>query len=462
MNPIINKIPGQRSQVSGHIHFIGIGGIGMSAIARILKSQGEIITGSDSEPSKLTEELREEGIEVFYNHNKNNISKDTQLVVYTAAVLENNPELKEAKKRKIPCVTYSESLGQISKEHFTIAITGSHGKSTITSMLGFAMNKLKLDPTVLVGTLIPQLNNKNTIIGKSKYFVCEACEYKRTFLNLHPTAVLINNIDPDHFDYFKDEKDYQRAYIELMEKIPQNGFVIANYDDKLTKEACQKLKNKKIIYFSHKNKNIPYYLDQENNFYINKQKKGKLKLKIFGAHNYQNALAVLTLLDQLNIDVKKAMKFIQEFTGSWRRFEYKGKINNAKIFDDYGHHPTEIKATLRAAKEQFPNKKIIVCFQPHQYNRTRNLLKEFATSFTDADSVIIPNIYKVRDNQEDQKAVTTQILVNEISKHHKNVKNGRGFKNTAKILKETLNKDHMCLIMGAGDVFKITEMLEPD
>src|SRR3989339_119718 len=412
MNPIINKIPGQRSQVSGHIHFIGIGGIGMSAIARILKSQGEIITGSDSEPSKLTEELREEGIEVFYNHNKNNISKDTQLVVYTAAVLENNPELKEAKKRKIPCVTYSESLGQISKEHFTIAITGSHGKSTITSMLGFAMNKLKLDPTVLVGTLIPQLNNKNTIIGKSKYFVCEACEYKRTFLNLHPTAVLINNIDPDHFDYFKDEKDYQRAYIELMEKIPQNGFVIANYDDKLTKEACQKLKNKKIIYFSHKNKNIPYYLDQENNFYINKQKKGKL--------------------------------------------------NNAKIFDDYGHHPTEIKATLRAAKEQFPNKKIIVCFQPHQYNRTRNLLKEFATSFTDADSVIIPNIYKVRDNQEDQKAVTTQILVNEISKHHKNVKNGRGFKNTAKILKETLNKDHMCLIMGAGDVFKITEMLEPD
>ena len=385
------------------IHFIGIGGIGISAIARMLLLQGKIISGSDRDETKVTEELRKAGATIFIGQKKENIPTECDLVIYTVAIPETDPEFMEVKKRGIKMLTYPQTLNIISKEKYTIAVSGTHGKTTVTAMVAKVMIDAGLDPTVIVGSLLnrppsPSLSNEgealtNFIMGKSKYLVVEADEYKKSFHNLEPSILVINNLDLDHLDFYKDLADIQASFLYLAKKLPADGFLICN----------TKLPNLKPI-IENVNCKIVDYGELEI----------KEKLLVPGEHNRQNAKTAFAVAKVLGIDLKKAEKSLAQFAGTWRRFEYKGKTKSgALIYDDYAHNPQKVKAALQGAREMFPDKKIKVVFQPHLFSRTKLLLNEFATAFTDADEVILAPIFPAREVFD--PTISSDILAERIS-----------------------------------------------
>ncbi|MBL4693951.1 UDP-N-acetylmuramate--L-alanine ligase [Candidatus Gracilibacteria bacterium] len=393
-----------------NIHFIGIGGIGNSALAQIYKSQGHTVSGSDSTTSDLTKHLEESGIKVSIGHNAEN-AKDAELIVYSPAIPQNNPELLPGVKT----LSYPEALGELTKEYETIAVAGTHGKSTTTAMLASIMIDAGLDPTVVVGTKVRELDGENFRVGKGKYLLIEACEYKDSFLNFHTTHLIITNIEADHLDFYKTEEAYFKAFKEL--KSRATGEIITDSEE----------------------------LD--------------LKPGVPGQFNVENARKAATLALKLGISLEQIQKSIANFKGTWRRYEIKENNLGLTMIDDYAHHPTEILATLSTIRGEYPDAKILCIFQPHQYSRTHLLLERFGTSFQDADTVIIPNIYEVRDTPEDIAKVNTDMLVAEIAKHNKNVKNGGGLEKTAVYLKAHATDYDVVVTMGAGDIDKIYSML---
>ena len=420
---------------SKNIHFIGIGGIGISAIARMFLLEGKKVSGSDMSDSKAVKELEKFGAKIHIGHSAENIPKDTDLVIYTIAIDKNNPELKEAIKRNIKILTYPESLKEVSKNKYTIAVSGTHGKTTTTAMIAKIMIDAGLDPTVIVGSFLKG-HESNFIAGKSKYFVVEACEYRKSFLNIKPTIALITNIDNDHLDFYKDIADIQNAFREFVSHLGKDNYLIANIKDKTIIPVLKDL-NTNII-------NSKDFFDKE------------LKLKIPGEHNKEDASFALAVVNILGIAKEKAKKSLEEFVGTWRRFEYKGETKNGVlIYDDYGHHPTEIKATLSGAREFFGKKKIFVAFQPHLYSRTKILLNDFATAFGDADEILVAPIFAAREKFD--PSITSEILVDKIN----NTK-ALSFKNFVDIenyLLENLKKDDVLITIGAGDIYKIGESL---
>ena len=423
------------------IHFIGIGGIGNSSLAQIMHAQKKHVTGSDMCYSTIIASLRRSGIKVIIGHKESNLNSKTDIVIYSPAIPENNIELQKARKLKINCFTYPQALRELTKYHYTIAIAGAHGKSTTTAMIAKILVDAGFDPSVVIGTKMREFHNRNFRVGKSKYLVIEACEYKRSFLNFTPSILVVTNIEADHLDYYKNLEDYKSAFIELAKKVPNTGYLVINTNDKNslalienTKATVIKL-NKKIEQGVEIKPNVP----------------GKFNI-------INGSMAALTCA-LLNIPIKKIEQSLRDFKGTWRRFEFKRKrLGKITFIDDYGHHPTEIQTTLRAIRENNENSKILCIYQPHQYSRTRIFLKGFGRSFNDADEVIIPNIYKVRDNEEETKKMSTDILVNEIKKHHKNVKNGNGLKDTADYIKKNHSKFDIVVTMGAGDIDKIYRM----
>lgn len=427
-----------------NIYFIGIGGIGTSAIAHIMKKKGFLVSGSDMEASEITESLKKSGIKVKIGHDAKNITKDINLIVYSPAIPKDNPELVQAEKLGIETITYPQALGELSKEYFTIAVSGAHGKSTTTAMIALLLKNAGLDPTVVIGTKIREFKNQNFRVGKSKYLVVEACEYKRSFLHIHPDILVITNIEADHLDYYKDLKDYKSAFTQMCENVKKEGIIIINGDDKNSVDAVKKTKNKVI--------------------YLSEIKKLRIKItpKVVGAFNKLNASMAAIVGDLLQISTKEIESSISKFKGSWRRLEEKPFIGKTRIIDDYGHHPTEITMTLAAIREENPHAKILCVFQPHQHNRTIELLKGFANSFHDVDEVIVPDIYKVRDKAEDIAKISAKILAEEINKACKKQKasDGGGLQKTAKfILKNHANYD-IIVTMGAGDIYNIHGMLK--
>jgi UDP-N-acetylmuramate--alanine ligase len=418
-----------------NIHFIGIGGIGISAIARMLLLEGKNVSGSDMSESKAVEELRKFGAKINIGHSAGNIPKDTDLVIYTIAIDKENPELKEVVNRNIKKLTYPETLKEISKNKYTIAVSGTHGKTTTTAMIAKIMIDVGLDPTVIVGSFLKG-HNSNFIAGKSKYFIVEACEYRRSFLNIKPTIALITNIDNDHLDYYKDIADIQSAFKEFITQVGDNGHIITDIKNKA---VCPVLKNIKGNIINSKD----YF-------------QSKLKLKIPGEHNKEDASLALAVADILGIDKKLAKKSLEEFSGTWRRFEYKGITKNGVlVYDDYGHHPTEIKATLAGAREFFGKKKIFVAFQPHLYSRTKILLNDFSKAFKDADEVLIAPIYAAREKLD--PTITSEILAKKI----KNTK-ALAFNDFGEIeeyLSKKLKNGNVLITVGAGDIYKIGENL---
>jgi UDP-N-acetylmuramate--alanine ligase len=420
------------------IHFIGIGGIGASALAQILHVKKKIISGSDQTKSKITDSLEKSGIAVNIGHNENQIPKGSELIVYSHAIPQNNPELTKAKKLNIPAISYPQALSLLTQDFFTIAITGTHGKSTTTAMTALTLIDAGLDPTVIVGTKLKEFNNQNYRVGKSKYLVIEACEYKSSFLELEPEIVAITNIEAEHLDHFKTFENYKDTFKTFTNKLPKSSKIILNGEDKLSHEVSAESKAEVITW----------------NAIIN------FPLKVPGNFNKENASFAQAIAKELKVTEEEIKNSLQNFNGTWRRCEYKTVENlSPQFIDDYGHHPTEVKLTLEAIREKNPEDRILCVFQPHQYSRTFRLLKEFGKSFNAADQTIIPNIYQVRDSEEDIQSVSVKDLVSEIEKNGSKAKDGEGLKNTAKIIREIQDRYDIVITMGAGNITSIYNLL---
>ena len=435
------------------IHFIGIGGIGVSALAQYYLKKGHKISGSDLVSSEITELLSGMGAKIYIGkHRAKNIPKRADLVIYSPAVQDNNPELKKAKNLhtlcSVPCViSYPQALGELTKEYFTIAVSGTHGKSTTTAMIGLILKKARLDPTVIIGTKLKEFNNSNCRVGKSRYLVIEADEHFASFLNYWPKIIVLTSIDRDHLDYYKNLNNILKTFKEYIAHLPKNGYLIANRDDK---NILKILKDKKLLL----TKNILFYSLKNRG-----AKKIKEILKIPGDHNVSNALAALSVAKILKIPYKISLKALSEYKGAWRRFEEKEvKIGNYKIklISDYGHHPAEIKTTLAAAREKFPDREIWCVYQPHQYQRTFYLFDDFVKVFKKApvDKVIITDIYDVagREKRSIKRKISSKILVKKIKKSSVIYLPKKKIK---RCLEKNLKKGQILIIMGAGDIYNL-------
>lgn len=422
------------------VYFIGIGGIGVSAVARMFLLDGKKVSGSDVAESEVTEGLRQAGAKIFIGQKAENIPADCNLVIYTIAVPLDNPEFAEAKRQGIPMMSYPEALGEISRDKFTIAISGTHGKTTTTAMIAKMLIDTGLEPTVIVGSLIKDAvgNRTNFIAGRGKYFVVEACEYRRSFLNLSPKILVLTNIDADHLDYYKDINGVIKGFSEFATKMPKSGFVVTDVKDKNIKLAIKNLSCRVVDYKE---------LEIEN-----------CKLKIPGRHNILNAQAALAVAKILGIDEKSAIRSLENFSGTWRRFEFRGKAKNgALVYDDYGHHPTEIKATLAGTRDLFPTQKIVVVFQPHLYSRTKDHLKAFGKCFKTADEVILLPIYPAREIAPGD--INSEMVVSEIKKNGQSARFVATFAEAAKKSAALAGGSGVIITMGAGETNKVADML---
>jgi len=362
------------------VHFIGAGGIGMSALAQYYLSEGWLVTGSDSSRSEITDDLKKRGVKIEIGHKRSNI-QHPNLVIYSAAVPEDNPERLSAVKKKIETLSYAQALGELTKRYTTIAVSGSHGKSTTAAMLAIVLIRAGFDPTVIIGTKPKQIKG-NFRKGKSEWLVIEADEYNRSFYNYHPDIAIITNIDKEHLDTYKTYKGVISGFSRFAKKVAPDGFIVANGNDKGVKEAVKGTKAK-----------IKWY---------NKKPVPRRKLLVPGAHNQENAEAVSILARQLGITKKLTEKTLRDFKGAWRRLEKlrprKNNIN-ADLYTDYAHHPTEVKVTLEALSSHYPNKKIICVFQPHQNDRFNRLFDDFRKVFGGADLTMILPVYAVEGRE---------------------------------------------------------------
>ncbi len=451
-----------------YIHFIGIGGIGCSSLAQIFHHQGKIVSGSDLSQSETVNDLKKEKIKIYHQHSTDNINEKIELIIYSPAVPSNNLELIHAKDKGIKTLSYPQALGELTKNHYTIAIAGTHGKSTTTAFTSLIAIEGKADPTVVIGTKLKELNAKNYRLGKSNYFIVEACEYKDSFLNFEPNILIITNLEADHLDYFKSFNNYKSTFKKLVQKLPPEGILIINKDDKNTLEISKKAPCQ-IIKWSKKDKKCEYFFDGK---FLHRQKaeakNGKpLKEKILiapgviGEFNRENAIPAAIANKAINVETPIIEEAIQKFQGTWRRMEEKNtKYSERCIFiDDYAHHPTAIKKTLTAIRDHYPKKKILCIFQPHQYSRTYQLLDQFADAFVKADAAIIPNIYQVRDTKEDLEKVNVDKLIKVIKKYSDQVTNGQSLSNILEMIPTLVNKYDLIVTMGAGDLHDIYQEL---
>jgi len=441
------------------IHMIGIGGVSMSGLAEILKNKGYIVTGSDMNQTNLTNTLIENNIPVYLGHNAENV-KGADAVVYTAAIKKDNPEYLFAEKNNIPLIERSILLGEITRMfNNTIAIAGTHGKTTTTSMLSVAFLENNMDPTISVGGEIPEINS-NYKIGNSEYFITEACEYVESFLTLSPHCGIILNIEEDHLDYYKDINHIISAFNKFSRKIDNNGYLVINNDD----ENCRKIStDAELIPFGIDTpsrfmaKNIDYGAEFTSfDFVEDGEKISTIHLKVPGKHNVYNALACLAVCKLYKLNIEEVSHALSKFGGAKRRFEFKGIKDGILIYDDYAHHPSEIKATLKAAKAKKKNK-IWCVFQPHTYTRTKALLTEFSESFFDADNVIITDIYAARE--KDTGEISSKDLVDKISNTSKNAIYIKDFESIIDYLKENATENDLIFTVGAGNIYKVGEEL---
>jgi UDP-N-acetylmuramate--alanine ligase len=444
-----------------HVHFIGIGGIGVSALARYFLSGNYKISGSDASRSEITDELKKEGVKILIGHKVDNVSKDIDLIIHSAAVNKDNPEIKKAGQWNIPLVSYAEALGELTRQYKTIAVSGTHGKSTTTAMLSLVFAKAGLDPTVIVGTKLKEFGGKNFRKGKGDYLIIEADEYFKSFLNYSPLAAIITNIDRDHLDFYKNIDNLKKSFLDFIGNIYQGGILIANKDDKNLfglENEIQKIvkKNKlKVVWYGAKNSRPP---------------RG-LTLNLPGKHNISNATAVYGMSRAFGVRDKVILKALNEYRGAWRRMEHRGKlkIKNYKlkidVYDDYAHHPTEIKATLAAFRQKYPKSRIICVFQPHQEKRLRALFKEFSYAFNGANNLILLDIYKVKGRDEAFSDINSRKLTEAVKKRRHspavlylkdppNIK-----KEIEKIIRKSRHSHHVIVMMGAGDIYKLTDKL---
>ena len=446
-----------------NIHMIGIGGVSMSGIAAILTHWGFKVTGSDWAQSDSTDKLNSMGIKVTIGHNLEDVAK-SDVVIYSAAIKQDDPEMIEAKRLNIPTIERADFLGKLTRcFENTICVSGTHGKTTTTSMISLCFIEALKDPTIQVGAYLNALDG-NYKVGNSEHFIIEACEYVESFLKFSPKAEIVLNIDNDHLDYFKTFENIKNAFIKYTKLLPNDGLLIINSDDKNCIDLAQ-YTNGNVITYGVNNTNSNFVAKNivfdDNGFpefdvYKNGNLFERFKLSVNGEHNILNALSCISLCDYYGInsnDIKTALK---KFTGAHRRFEFKGKINGANIFDDYGHHPTEIIATSTSVNKKKHNQSWVV-FQPHTYSRTKNLLNDFATSLLNFDNIIILDIYAARELNTYN--ISSKDLVDKINSLGKDAKYIPNFDECVSYLKQNVKENDIVLTLGAGTVTQIGPML---
>ena len=445
------------------VHFIGIGGISMSGLAEILLEEGFHISGSDAKESALTDALEKKGARIYYGQRASNISDSTDVVVYTAAIHPDNPEFARAKELGIPMLTRAELLGQIMRNYDTpIAVAGTHGKTTTTSMLSHILLKGDCDPTISVGGILPAIGG-NIRVGQSETFLTEACEYTNSFLSFFPKISIILNMDADHLDFFKDIDDIRRSFRRFAELLPADGTLIINADTPEYQSITEGLSCQVITYGLENNadytaSDITY--DEFGHASFNVRYKGsdlgRCSLKVPGSHNVSNALSAVAAGRLLNLPWEVIAEGLLSFTGTDRRFQYKGTVGGVTIIDDYAHHPTEIEATLKAAAN-YPHRKVWCVFQPHTYTRTKALLPEFAQALTLADHVVLADIYAARET--DTLGISSEDLADRIRELGTPCEYFPTFDEIENFLLENCTQGDLLITMGAGDIVNIGEQL---
>ena len=445
------------------IHFIGIGGISMSGLAEILLKEGFSVSGSDSHASELTEHLEKLGAKVSIGQKASNIPADCQVVVYTAAIHPDNPEFAAAKERGLPMLSRAELLGQLMRNYKeAIAVSGTHGKTTTTSMISTILLAADTDPTISVGGILPAIRG-NIRVGNSGTFLTEACEYTNSFLHFFPTIGIILNIEEDHLDFFKDLADIRHSFRRFAGLLPESGLLIINHDIDNYREITEGLACRVVTFGSAPD--ADYYADEVTydefahpTFRVTKQGKAgsSYHLNVPGEHNVLNALASIALADSLDIPEETIQKGLMNFSGTDRRFQYKGEVNGFTIIDDYAHHPTEIKATLQAARH-YPHRDIWCVFQPHTYTRTKAFFDQFAEALTLADHVILADIYAARET--DTLGISSRDLAERARELGADAYYFPSFEEIEKFLLEKCIPGDLCITMGAGNVTDIGENL---
>ncbi len=447
-----------------NIHMIGIGGVSMSGIAAILNNWGFTVTGSDTANSENVTALIEKGIKVTIGHDLKDIAT-ADVVVYSAAVKQDDPEMLEAKKLHVPTIERADFLGELTRCYQdTICISGTHGKTTTTSMVSLCFIEALTDPSIQVGAYLKQLNG-NYLVGNSEHFIIEACEYVESFLKFSPKAEIILNIDNDHLDYFKTFENIKKAFVKYVKLLPDDGILVLNADDTNCLDLAQHT-NATTITYGIQNKeadfcavNITFDNDAfpEFDVYYKNEFFARIKLSVPGTHNILNALSCIALCTKYGIEKEAIKSALLKFTGAHRRFEFKGKIKNmVSVYDDYGHHPTEILATAKSLSHKKYNHSWAI-FQPHTYSRTKNLLDDFAKALINFDYVIVLDIYAARE--KNTYGITSKDLVDKLVSMGKEAKYIPDFDECVTFVKNNVQENDIVMTLGAGTVTQIGPML---
>ena len=435
----------------------------MSGLAEILHERGFKISGSDMKASPLTEHLQSLGISVALPQSRENIAQGIELCVYTAAISEENPELLEAKRQNVPTMTRAELLGRIMKNYKeAINVSGTHGKTTTTSMIGEILMEAQMDPTITVGGMMKDIGG-NLRVGKSDVFLAEACEYTNSFLSFFPTIEVVSNIEEDHLDFFKDINDIRSSFRKFIEKLPENGILIFNKDIPHEEYFLQNLPGRKIITFGHNDADYTanfisydHYARPTYTLFEKGEDRGKVTLGVTGEHNIYNSLSAIAVARAIGIPFDTIKKGLLEFSGTDRRFQLKGKVNGFTIIDDYAHHPQEIAATIATAKK-YPHKKLWVAFQPHTYSRTLALMDDFAGALSQADEIILADIYAARE--QNTVGVSSDDLRKLMLSQNTNVYYIPDFPSIEEFILSHLEEGDLLITMGAGNIVDVGEDL---
>ncbi len=438
-------------------YLIGIKGVGMTMLAQYLKKQGVAVSGSDISDSFLSDKsLKASQIKVYSPFSVDNINRKADLIVYTSACnFTKNPELKYIKDnpslfKKTKILNYAQALATVFNKEQGVAVCGSHGKTTTSAFLAYSLNQAKFPLKALIGSYVPQFKGSILFNEKAKILIAELDEYQNKLQYFKPQGVLLNNIDYDHPDFFKSKQEYLQVFIDFIKKIPKNGFLVANFDDDLVFKISSYCQGK-ILGYGFNQKRKPDFLISDyrlDSFKVNGE---NFQIKLFGKHNVLNATAVIASASYLKVDVKEALA---KFEGTDRRSDLIGIYQGVEIFDDYAHHPNEVRACLQAFKEKYPDKRLVLVFHPHTFSRTKKFFKQFVESLKLADRLAILEIYG--SAREKQGGISSLDLAQAVSSRAKYLKD---FKSATLWLKKTLQKDDILLLMGAGDVFRIKELL---
>lgn len=446
-----------------NIHFIGIGGISMSSLAEILLQKGKVVSGSDGIQSQVTDSLVEKGVKVVIGQRAENITDNIDLVVYTAAVNEDNPELMAARASKATVIDRAELVGMLMIEYkHPISVAGTHGKTTTSSLVTEILLSAKVEPTVSIGGMLPSIGG-NYKVGKEDYFVLETCEYCDSFLKFNPHSAIILNVDKDHIDYFKNLDNIYKSFNKFAKRLPESGFLIINNEIPRLNEVVSDIKCSYETYGMDESAdwyatNISYNSMGHGEYTVNYKGKeiAEVTLSIPGEHNVYNSLSAFALSYKYGLKAEDIVKGIANYHGTDRRFQYKGSFNNVTVIDDYAHHPTEIAATINSARAN-EIAKLCIAFQPHTYTRTYELLNEFAEVLSKADQVVLLDIYASRE--KDTGLVSSKDLAEKIVEHGGKVEYCGSFENAEKYIINNCNPQDMLITMGAGDIVKLGEKL---